>query len=162
MKKLIIILLVSTSVAFAQFKEELEKPVDIKSGITNYSPSGFFTGFFNPQNFEMNHTVSMSYSSFGNQGIALGVYTNRMAYKFSENLDVEADISFINSPYSSFGDQHAKSLNGIYLSRAQLNYRFSDDFHISLRYNQLPNGYYSPYGYNRYSPFYSRENYWQD
>lgn len=161
MKKLIIISLVFASVTFGQFKEELDNPVDIKNGITNYSPSGLLSGFFNPNNFQMNHTVSMSYSAFGNQGIALGVYTNRMAYKFSEKLDVQADISFVNSPFSSFGDEHAKSLNGIYLSRAQLNYRFSEDFNISLRYNQVPYG-YSPYGYGRYSPFYSRDNYWMD
>ncbi len=164
MKKLIIILLVASSVSFAQFKKDYDKPIDIKSGITNYNPSGFFTGFFNPQNFDMHHTVSMSYSSFGGQGVALGVYTNSMAYKFSENLDVEADVSFVNSPYSSLGDAHTKSLNGIYLSRAQLNYRFSDDFHVTLRYNQVPGGYYSPYGYgyNRYSPFGFGDNHWRD
>ena len=162
MKKIILILLLVSSVAFAQFKKDLEKPIDIKGGITNYSPSSFLLGFINPQNFDMHHSVSMSYSAFGGQGIALGVYTNNMSYKFNDNLDVEADVSFVNSPYSSFGEDHAKSLNGIYLSRAELNYRFSDDFKVSLRYNQLPNGYYSPFGYSRYSPFYSRENYWME
>lgn len=162
MKKIILILLISASVSFAQFKKELDKPIDIKSGITNYNPSGFLMGFINPQNFEMHHSLSMSYSSFGGQGVALGVYTNSMAYKFNDNLDIEADVSFVNSPYSSFGDAHAKSLNGIYLSRAQLNYKFSDDFKLTLRYNQVPNGYYSPYGYYGNSPFYFGDNYWRD
>jgi hypothetical protein len=102
----------------------------------------------------------MSYSSFGENGVALGVYTNNMSYKFSENLNVEADISFVNSPYSSFGETHSKQINGIYLSRAQLNYKIADNFKVMIRYNQVPNSYYSPYGYSGYNPFYSRNNDW--
>lgn len=159
MKKILFIVLISAGLLQAQFKDELDKPVDTKGGITNYTPSNFLLGFINPQNFQMNHSVSMSYTSFGNQGVALGVYTNNMSYQFSDNLNIEADVSFVNSPYSSFGDEHAKQLNGIYLSRAQLNYRPSDNTFITLQYNHLPTGYgygrLSPFNSYRYSPFYS-------
>jgi hypothetical protein len=85
MKNILYILLLLSTISFAQFKSDLDKPVDIKGGIVNNSPSSFLLGFINPQNFQMNHSVSMSYSSFGGEGMALGVYTNNMSYKFSEN-----------------------------------------------------------------------------
>lgn len=161
MKNFIIILFLLSSAVMGQFKDQGNKPIDIKSGITNYAPSGFTLGFFNPDNFSMHHSVSMSYSSFGSQGLAMGVYTNNMMYKISDNLDVEADISIVNSPYSTLGDAFTNQLNGVYLSRAQLNYKPSKDFSITIQYNQLPNGFYSPYGYYD-SPFYSRRNYWRN
>ncbi|MBN1301711.1 MAG: hypothetical protein JW995_10900 [Melioribacteraceae bacterium] len=150
MKRILLLVLFTSTVALAQFRSDLDKPADIKSSITNYTPSGFLLGFINPQNFNMQHSVSMSYSTFGGHGIALGVYTNNMSYQFSDNLNIEADISFVNSPYSSFGENHAKSLNGIYLSRAQLNYQPWKDFKVTFQYLSLPPGYYG--GYNYYSP----------
>jgi hypothetical protein len=162
MKNILYILLLLSTISFAQFKSDLDKPVDIKGGIVNNSPSSFLLGFINPQNFQMNHSVSMSYSSFGGEGMALGVYTNNMSYKFSENLNIEADVSFVNSPYSSLGEGHSKQINGIYLSRAQLNYKIADNFKVMVRYNQVPNSFYSPYGYYRPNPFFSGENNWFD
>ncbi|HSP89036.1 MAG TPA: hypothetical protein VLN45_12945, partial [Ignavibacteriaceae bacterium] len=99
----------------------------------------------------------MSYSSFGNNGVALGVYTNSMLYNFSDNLNIQTDISFVNSPYSTLGQDFQNNLNGIYLSRAAINYKPWKDVAVSLQYSQLP--YYSPYSrysnYNRlgYNPF---------
>lgn len=156
MKKIILILIVFNLSLLAQFREDANKKVDIKSGITNYSPSSLLLGFINPQNFQMNHSFNMSYTSFGGEGLALGIYTNSMSYQFAENLNIEADISFVNSPYSSLGEEHSKQLNGIYLSRAQLNYKPSENMFITIQYNQLPYnyGFYSPYKYSRYSPFY--------
>lgn len=152
MKNTLLILLICTVAVNAQFRDNPEDKIDIRSGITNDAPSNFLLGFINPQKFNMNHTVSMSFNSFGGQSVALGVYTNNMSYSFSEDLFIEADISLVTSPYSSFGTDHAKSLNGIYLSRAQLNYRPSENMNILIQYNGGPFNYYSPYN-NYYSPF---------
>jgi hypothetical protein len=102
----------------------------------------------------------MSYSAFGSNGIALGVYTNSMLYNFTDNLNIQADISLVNSPYSTLGQDFQNNLNGIYLSRAAVNYKPWKDVFISLQYRQLPY-YYSPYSgyygnsmFNRYyNPF---------
>jgi len=75
-----------------------------------------------------------------------------MSYSFNKDLYIEADVSLVTSPYSSFGTEHAKSLNGVYLSRAQLNYRPVDNMNITIQYNGGPFNYYSPYN-NYYSPF---------
>lgn len=150
MKKIIFIIFIIPVLLAAQFKSEGEKKVNILSGIYNESPSSLSINFFNPENFSMKHSMSMSYSSFGGQGIALGVYTNNMSYKISEKMNIEADISVVNSPYSTFGNDLSKSINGVYLSRAQINYKPADDFFISLQFSRLPyyNSYYS--GYNNF------------
>lgn len=151
MKKILLILLLFSVSVSAQFRDNPDDKIDIRSGVTNDSPSSFLLGFINPQKFNMNHSISMSFNSFGGQSVALGVYTNNMSYAFSENLFIEADVSLVTSPYSSFGTEHSKSLNGIYLSRAELNYRPSENMSILIQYNGGPFNYYSPYNY--YSPF---------
>ena len=141
LKKLVYISLLLSSLSFSQYKDKDLSPT-VLNGITNYSPSGFFTNFFNPNNFQMNHSVGMSYSSFGGNGIVLNTYTNSMAYQFSTNLNVEVDASIVASPYSSFGREHQNSINGIYLSRAQLNYSPVKDMYLSIQYLNLPPGSY--------------------
>lgn len=145
MKNLIIIFLLASTALFAQFKEELNKPVNIKAGIINQNPSSFIFGFINPDNFKMNHSFSMSYSAFGGQGVALGIYTNSMSYQFNDQLNVEVDASLINSPYSTFGQGYADQINGVYLTRAQVNYRPAENWFISLQYLNSPTGFYNNY-----------------
>jgi len=156
MKKLTIIFLIFTSsISFAQFKGDENKPLNIKENILSDNTSGSLLGFINPENFSMSHSFGLSYSTFGKNGVALGVYTNHMAYKFSDNLNVQLDASLVNSPYNSLGDSFTKSINGIYLDRAQLNYRPSKDFNISVMFSNSPNNYYNNFGYGfgRYSYF---------
>jgi hypothetical protein len=154
MKKLTIILIIFiSSISFAQFKGDESKPLNIKSGILSDNSSSSLFSFINPENFSMSHSFGLSYSSFGNNGLALGVYTNHMAYKFSEHINVQLDASLVNSPYNSLGDSFTKSINGFYLDRAQINYHPSKDFNISLMFSNSPFNYYSNYGYGfgRYS-----------
>lgn len=151
MKKIIFILLATAFIVNAQFKEELEKPIDLKSGMFTQQPSSLFAGFINPQNFSMKHQFSMSYSAFGGNGVALGVYTNTIGYKFTEKLNVEVDASLVNSPYSTFGQGFSDQINGIYLSRAELNYQPYENFFIQVQYRNTPAGYFSPY--DRYRSF---------
>lgn len=156
MKKLSIILVLISSLTFAQFKESGIPTVTPKDGIYNRS-SNFLFDFLNSENFSMKHSFSMSYSAFAGQGIALGVYTNSMMYRFSDNLNVQLDASIINSPYSTFGKDFQNSLNGLYISRAALNYKPWDDVSITLQYRSLPYYFNNPYsGYRNYyyNPFY--------
>ncbi|MFH1194592.1 MAG: hypothetical protein V1720_02695 [bacterium] len=153
MKKLFLLFAVlSVSTVFAQFKSDTDVPLNVRNGISNGSPSSLLLGFLDMNKFNMNHSVSMSYSSFGGNGLALGVYTNSMSYQFNDNFDIQVDASIVNSPYSSFGDDFASKINGIYLSRAQINYRPSENFNLTIQYNNSPLGYY----YYDYDPFYGR------
>jgi len=166
MKKLFLIIFVfAVSLANAQFKDDPNNQTDIKSGMlknNSFNTFGSFLGFINPDNFSMHHTFDLSYSTLGgSNGMALGVYTNSMAYKFSDKLDIQTDISIVNSPYNTFGKDFSKQINGVYLSRAQLSYKPTDNMRIIVEYRNVPGGYYSPYGFGGYSPFY-RDNFFNN
>lgn len=135
-------------VAFGQFKDSGFHSGDIEQSIVNKNNSSSIFGFLNSSNFEMHQSYSLSYSSFGSgQGMALGVYTNNMLFKISHNLNLQLDASVVNSPYSTFGKDFQKSINGIYLTNAELNYKPFKDFSISVQYSRLPFYSYSPFGY---------------
>jgi len=156
MKKILfVILAIQTSLLFGQFKGQAEEPINISSGILNDNPVNSLFSFFDPSSFSMNHSFSMSYSALGSNGLALGIYKNNIAYEFSDDLNMEIETSFVNSPYSSFGQSFTDQINGVYLSRAQINYRPSKDMSLSIQFRSSPfNSYnnYDRFGYG-YSPF---------
>jgi hypothetical protein len=150
MKKIIITVLFLISVSFGQFKDNNIFQPDVKESITSPTSNLIF-GFIDPNNFYMNHSVSISYGSFGNNSLALDTYTNSMMYKFSDKLNIQVDASIVQSPYSSLGKNFQNQINGLYLSRAQIEYKPWDNFYISLQYRSLPGG-YNPF-YNNFFGF---------
>jgi hypothetical protein len=157
MKKLAFLLVIFVSLNInAQFKEPGFPTENIRDGIVDHSSNSLF-GFLDSDNFVMRHSFNLSYTAFGNQGLALGVYTNSMMLKLSNNMNVQVDASIVQSPYSTLGKNFQNQLNGFYISRAAFNYKPWDDVFISIQYRNLPLSYhYSDYGfYNRfYNPFF--------
>ncbi len=154
MKKLtLIIFLLCAAAILGQYRETGIQTTSVKDGITNSSSNNLF-GFLNTNDFTMRHSFSMQYSSFGSQGLALGVYTNSMFYRLMDNMDVQLDVSLVHSPYSTFGEAFQKDISGLYISNAAINYRPWKDVSVHLQYRTMPYGYgyYSPY-YGRFSPF---------
>ena len=153
--KYIFTLLLFISISFAQFKEDVDKSELIKNSLYTEGPSGFFTNFLSSENFQMKHTLSMSYTAGGGQGVALGIYTNSMMFKIADNIDLQVDASFVNSPYNSLGKEFTDGINGVYISNARLDYKISDKTSLTLQYRNLPYnygyryGYGYDYGYNR-------------
>ena len=146
---LLMLVLVLSSVSYAQFKDQLGQPNVENSLIRSDYGGGLIFGLFNPANFSMRQSVSMNYMTMGNQSIAIGMYTNSMSYRISNPLTLSADVSIMNSPYNSLGNSFSKSINGIYLTRAELNYRPSNNFQIDVQFSQNPmSAYYDPYYYN--------------
>ncbi|MBA4251116.1 MAG: hypothetical protein C0425_06410 [Chlorobiaceae bacterium] len=157
MKKYLVIILILFSVnSYSQFRDRDIFQPSIKEGIVN-SNSNLIFGFINPNNFVMKHSYNLSYSAWGGNGMAVGAYTNSMFYKIADNFDVQADISLIHSPFNSFGREFGNQFNGIHLTRAQINYKPSDNFLITVQYRQIPFNYFNSYGfhspYRNYSPF---------
>jgi hypothetical protein len=142
MTKLLLILIFTSLSVFGQFRDDGLNQPKVKEGIVDQS-SGFAFGFLNSENFQMRHSFSLSYSSFGGYGTSLGSYTNSMFYKLMSNLNVQMDVSILYSPYSSFGQNFQNDINGIYISRAAINYYPFKDMQISIQYSNLP--YYNPY-----------------
>jgi hypothetical protein len=153
MNKLLLILIFTSLSAFGQFKDDGLNQPKVKEGIVDQS-SEFAFGFLNSENFLMRHSFSLSYSSFGGQGMSLGSYTNSMFYRLMDNLNIQLDVSLVHSPYSTFGEAFQKNISGLYISNAAINYRPWKDVSIHLQYRNTPYsfGYYSPF-YRMYSPF---------
>jgi hypothetical protein len=158
MKKFSIIIILFLAYTFclnAQFKSELDKTDKIiDSPIQN---PNLILGIFNPENFSMKHSYSLVYSSFGSNSIGLGIYTNSMRYKVTDNLNARVDLSLVHSPFGSYSKNMSDQLTGFYLNRAEINYKPYENFLIQVRYQQIPSySYmgYSPYGYNGYDSFF--------
>ena len=151
MKKLYVLITVCwVAAAVAQFKpKSSEQPRVSDSFIQTQSASAWFN-FFNPNNFQMQHSYSASYTMSGGQGMALQRYTNTMTYQFLPNLDARVDLSLQNSPYSTFDYRLQNQFSKAYLSRAEINYRPTENMVIRLQYRELP---YSMYGYGYNRPF---------
>lgn len=146
--KYLVLIVLFLGLVFGQFKEDLDNSKEVHKSLYTEGPSGFFSNFLSSENFKMKHSVSMSYSSFGGNGVALGVYTNSMMFKFAENLDFELDASFVNSPYNTLGQGFTDNINGVYISNARLNYKPTEKTRITVQFRQSPYGY--DYGYRDY------------
>lgn len=157
MKKILLILVLGLALNLsAQVRPGGFDSPRVQEGIINQN-SGSLFGFLNSENFSMNHSFDLSYQSFGSNGLALGMYTNSIAYRFSDNFNVQADISIVQSPYSSFGKNFQNNINGIYLSRAALNFKPFKDMFITIQYRNLPFT-----GYSNYNGMFNRSQFDRD
>jgi hypothetical protein len=152
MKKLLFVMVVCFSfLANAQFRDDNQFTPSIKESMINTN-AGNVLGFINPNNFSMHHTYSLSFSSFGGgNNMAVGVYTNSMAYKFADNLNVQVDASLVHTPYNSMSKQYQNDINGIYISNALLNYQPWKDVHVVVQYRKVPYSYYNGFGYGMFN-----------
>ncbi|HTY37299.1 MAG TPA: hypothetical protein VMH23_09320 [Bacteroidota bacterium] len=141
MSVVLLVVMLCFTTASAQFKTSIEPKSTVSGSILKPDNDGFLFGLINPDNFSMHHSFSLSYQTFGGQGLSMGMYTNSMAYKFSDNLDVNADISLMASPYNTLGKQYQSSLSGLFLNRAELNYRPWKNTLFQIQYQQLPASY---------------------
>lgn len=142
----------------SQFKRTAAEEPKVSDSFIRPATASEWFDFFNPENFKMRQSYSMSYTAMGGQGIALGMYTNSLQYKFSKSLDARVDVSLQHSPYSTFDRRVQNSLSGVFLNRAEINYRPSDNMLLRVSYQQIPfglSGYYSPYA----GFFHGMENY---
>ena len=136
---------------------QLRTPVPVSSHANTrlYDTGGaLFSKLFNPAIFRMSHSLEMSMGSFGGQSSSLGMYTNSMAWQFSDKLAARVDMSVAYSPFNGsalgFGEQQKPQ---VFLRNAEVAWRPSENVQFHLQVRQSPYGsYMSPYGY--YNPSY--------
>lgn len=142
-------ILIGVGASSAQFRSQIPQETRVGATINDQVTPSFLFGWFNPEKFQMHHSFGMSYMTFGGEGISLGTYTNTMTYQFAQNLQARADVTLSYSPYNTFANKFGSTpagLNGIHLSRAEVNYRPWENVYVQLQYRQLPlTGYYSPF-----------------
>ncbi len=143
---IIAILLVSVFTFDANSQYKAQRPDQTSVVKSLYRPAPSISGmlsWFNAENFRMNHNFSMQYISGGGSGLSLASYTNSMFYQISNSIDTRLDVSLIGSPFGQYSKQD--NFNRLLISRAELNFRPSDNFQIQLQYRQLPISYYGYY-----------------
>jgi hypothetical protein len=113
--------------------------------------SSFF-GLLDPDRFLMRHTLSYNYMTAGGAGLSVASYTNSMFYSIADPLNVRFDVTLQGSPFGPTAGAGRGDLSRLYLSRAELNYRPSDNLFLQLQYRELPytlyRGYFDPWYYS--------------
>lgn len=143
-------------VAGAQFKSQAGADSRISESLLQSSPSSFLFGWFDPSRFQMHHSLSFSYQTFGEGGMSLGTYTNSMLYQFADNLDARADVSLSYMPTNSYARFGKQDMSSIYLSRAQLNYRPWENVSVQVQYRSIP---FTPLSSPWYNPWYREDGF---
>jgi hypothetical protein len=126
----------------AQFKARPETRPSSGSSIVREDGGGFLQGWFDASRFNMRQSYALTYSTMGGKGISVGEYTNSMMYQISAPLSVQFDFSLTHVPFSSYGDKFTQGLSGLRLSRAQLDYRPSENTLFQIQFRQIPSGAY--------------------
>jgi len=153
MKTLLIAMMMCCALsAQAQFRTQGAEQSSAASSLVHPAPTiGNFLGLLNPENFSMRHSLSYSYLSSGGTGLSLASYTNSMFYKIADPMNLRFDVTVQGSPNAS---PYQSALNGLFLSRAELNYRPWENFFIKVQYQRIPTtayGYFNPW----YDPYHT-------
>ena len=108
---------------------------------------------FNARTLRLNHGYEFSYSSFGGDGLGLGIYTTSLGWQPSERLAARVDVGVAHSPFGSSRAQQALGFSQeaparVFLQNAEIAYRPTENSVLQLQVRQSPYGSYaSPYGY---------------
>ena len=133
-----ILMTVISIMALGQFKTQPEVTSSVSGSIIRQDGGGLLFGWFDPNRFSMHHSYSLSYTTGGGRNLSLGTLTSSLAYQISNPLSIQFDISLMHSPYNNLGDNFTKNITGVYLTRAELNYRPSRDVLLQVQFRQLP------------------------
>jgi hypothetical protein len=124
-----------SSLIMAQFKET-ESNVFNPSSLLK-QPAGLLDNLLSSSKFSMSHSYSVSYLSMGSQGFTQGLYLNTMNYRFSDPLLMQVRIGYLHQPFGRKGI--SENSNGtLFVQRAMLQYKPSNNFSIRIDYQSLP------------------------
>ncbi len=127
--------------------------VRAQSRLFNDSGAGVMLNkLFSPEHFRMSHAYEMSFGSFGGDTHSMGMYTNTLAWQFSDKLAAKVDVSLAHNLLGGGMDNKALGLgrqNGkVFLRNAEVAYRPTERTLLHLSIRQSPYGsYMGPYGY---------------
>ena len=138
----VLLLAAGVGVVSAQFKARPETRPTSGSSLVREDGGNFLLGWFDASRFQMRQSYGLTYSTMGGKGISVGEYVNSMMYQISDPLSVQFDVSLMHVPFSSYGDKLSQGLSGLRLSRAQLDYRPSENTWFQIQFRQIPAGAY--------------------
>ena len=131
-------MMLTAGTAYGQFKSQIDNQSGSTQSFVRPLSATSFLSFFDPNRFSMRQNVSMGYMSSNAGGMSLASYTNSMAYQISDPLALRMDFTLQGSPFGSSGMYSGNDVSKLFISRAELNYRLSQNSFISIQYRQLP------------------------
>jgi len=136
--KAAVLLIIFSGMAVCQFRSQPEARSSVAGTLIRPDDGGLLFGWFDPSKFTVRNSYSLSYTTSGGKGYSIGELTSNLAYQISNPLSVQFDVSLMHSPYNNLGGDFAKDITGIYLTRAELDYRPSKNMLLQIQYRQLP------------------------
>ncbi len=150
---LVALLLLPVVDGVAQFRSENNSAFD-RTGHILRQDNEEESSFLGLQDFQMNHSYEMTMGSFGGNMYNQNMYTNTMHLQFNENLYGRVDLSMAHSPFGN--NIMGQDQTQFFVRNAELNYKFSENSRVQVRFQQIPAGH--GYGYG-YGPSYHRNRF---
>ena len=134
----VFILVVTATPAFGQFKADVPHQ-NVRESITG-GPT--IPGLLDAQNnFQMNHSFSMSMMNMGGMSVGVGAYTNAFSMAITPRLSLNTQISLVQPTLNGYQNQ------GNVFYGVGLNYKATENSYFSFQLNNYPTYYQRPNQY---------------
>jgi len=130
-----ILLAMLLSICLGQFKTDLQR-VDFPQELHNLTALES-RSLFDPANFQMNHSFSMSMMTMDGLSMGMGAYTNYMSFILKDNLRLTTSFSLIK-PTMMQNPNSPNLLDGQVYYGAQLEYRPTENTILQLGFQTYP------------------------
>ena len=139
----LLVLTLMAGLATAQFKALATPPsLPVNSQGLGYAQT---QSIFDPNRFDMNHSFSLSMSSFGGNSMTTGAYTNQMSYLLKDNLRLNAQFT-LAQPVGGVNPLANSGLTNPIYYGASLDYQPTENFLVRISMNNYPRyNFYGPY-----------------
>ena len=111
-------------------------------------PTGFLNQLIDPNKFSMSQSYSLSFMSSGKYSTNVGLYLNTLNYQIADPLTAQVRVGYMHQPLGGMSSQYDQS-GKVFLQRAMLQYKPTDNMTFTLDYQQIPYNAMSPYTWNR-------------
>lgn len=138
----------TVSLANAQLREDINGSSEY-SGVVSTNSQTSSNNWMSALNMTMNHSYSMTFSSFGGQTQNINAYTNSMRFDISDRLDAQLNVSFLHSPFGNSFLSNESIGSRIIIDSARFDYQLSENAAITVEFSQRPYR-YSPFGRRGY------------
>ena len=132
------------AIGFGQLKKDVQTSNVSNTLETAAQYDNHLLGLLDPSRLHMQHSFSMSYSSFGGYGIMLNSYLNTINYEFSEKLFLTTKLGIMASPMNNLPNKGIFNETQFF-GGAELRYLPSDNSSVILRFESVPYLYSGPY-----------------
>jgi hypothetical protein len=111
-------------------------------------PKGLLDQLFNPSKFQMSHSYTISYMTFGKESFSQGLYLNTLTYRFSDPMMMQVRIGYLHQPFGK-SDFQQEGFNKVFIQGATFKYEPSENMKFIIDFQSIPAGSVPlyPYGY---------------